>query len=318
MEWVDHMIEAVLFSGILLTQSGVLKSSFHGIMRKLHMRRNIQALKSAEVREEYGVVRKSLWRLIESTEAQKLFPSPDLFLGVSVLLGGGTFSAAVWQTGWRTASAAAVSASALPYLILRMKLESRRRVRSQEGLVMVQELLAQYRIRDGNIREAVFSAAESLEDAPNLRAVMYDLAKGLNQACTKKECRTETEKFRYAIGTVWGSALASSIYFAHVQGMNITHTLEDLAESLERSRKVCEQARREHHESKLLLIAAVPGTYIWTVFCALRYFDMTLKEFVNGQFRTPLGLKCILISAMLYIMGICFQVFLNGEKLDLK
>ncbi|MFC2661890.1 MAG: hypothetical protein ACFNYI_01955 [Eubacterium sp.] len=282
------------------------------------MRRNIQVLKSAEVREEYGVVRNSLWKLIESTEAQKLFPSPDLFLAVSAILGCGVYFAAVWQAGWRTALAAGGSASALPYLLLRMKLESRRRVRSQEGLVMVQELLAQYRIRDGNIREAVFSAAESLEDAPNLRSVMYDLAKGLNQACTKKECRAETEKFRYAIGTVWGSALASAVYFAHVQGMNITHTLEDLAGSLERSRKVCEQARREHHESKLLLTAAVPGTYLWTVFCSLKYFDMTLKRFLWYQFRTPLGLKCILISAMLYITGICFQVFLNGEKLDLK
>lgn len=318
MEWVDHLLEAVLLSGILLTQSGLLKTSLHGIMRKLHRRRNIQMLKSAEIHEEYGVVKGALYRLIESTEMQRFFPSPDLFLAISGVLGCGVFFAAVWETGWRTALAAGIFAAALPYLILRMKLESRRRVRSQEGLVMVQELLAQYRIRDGNIREAVFEAAESLEDAPNLRTVLYDLAKGLNQACTKKECRTETEKLRYAIGTVWGSALASAVYFAHVQGMNITHTLEDLAESLERSRKVCEQARREHHESKLLLIAAVPGTYLWTVFCALKYFDMTLKSYLRSQFRTPLGLKCIMISVMLYIAGICFQVFLSGEKLDLK
>ncbi|MGN1381487.1 MAG: hypothetical protein ACI4W2_01575, partial [Eubacterium sp.] len=178
--------------------------------------------------------------------------------------------------------------------------------------------LAQYRIREGNIREAVFSTAESLEDAPNLRTVLYDLAKGLNQACTKKECRSETEKFRYAVGTVWGSALASAVYFAHVQGMNITNTLEDLAGSLERSRKVCEQAKREHHESRLLLTAAVPGTYLWTIFCAMRYFDMTFMRFLWCQFRTPLGLRCILISAMLYIAGVCLQVLLNDEKLDLK
>ncbi len=91
MEWVDHLLEAVLLSGILLTQSGLLKTSLHGIMRKLHRRRNIQMLKSAEIHEEYGVVKGALYRLIESTEMQRFFPSPDLFLAISGVLGCGVF-----------------------------------------------------------------------------------------------------------------------------------------------------------------------------------------------------------------------------------
>ncbi len=318
MEGCRTVLESLIFIGVLLTQWDMIRGAAKGILRRVRLRRSLRSIGGGRQSREYGRVRTYLSNLLESTGTEKIFGSPDHLIAASALLGGGMYFVTVFSEGWRVSLAFALLCTTLPFLFLRMRLSMFRRARSKEGTVMMQELLAQYRIRDCNIREAVFAAAEGLEDAPFMRAVLYDLAKGLNRAYTRTECRRELDKFRYAIGTTWGNALATAMYYAHVQGICITDAMEDLSKSLERSRKVCEISRREQHESRLLLLLAVPGTYVWTLFCACRYFDMTLAGFLHYQFRTPLGLRCFLIAAMLYIAGFACQVFFSGDKLDLR
>lgn len=318
MEWIRLLLEGMFFVGVLLTQSSAVKASVKGMIRKIRIRRNLKDLHGCRESAGYGRIGTHLVRIIECAEMQKIWTSPGQFAAVSILLGTGMYFVSVWQEGWKFSLILSVFSAGIPYLHLRVRLAKYRRARSQEGIVMIQELLAQYRIRDCNIKEAAAAAADGLEDAPHMRVILYGLAKGLTQAYTEKECREELDKFRYSIGTAWGNALASSVYFAHVHGICIIHALEDLAHSLEKSREVCEQSRREQHESRALLLLAVPGTYVWTVVCACRYFGMTLKQFIAYQFGTALGMKCFLISFMLFTAGLSCQVFLSGERLDIR
>ena len=318
MDWVRLSFEGLFIAGVMLTQSGTLRMFMKGVARRMDLRRSLKRTRDPRFRTRNGKVGVHVDKVIVCSGMEHIWTSPAQFGAASVLLGCGAYLAAVWQTGWAFSLLPAVFCAGLPYLHLRVRLSKYRRARSHEGLVMIQELLAQYRIRGCSIREAAGAAADTLEDAPCMRGILYDLAKGLNQAYTEKECREELEKFRYSIGTTWGNALASSIFFSHVHGVCITHALEDLAGSLERSREVCEQSRREQHESRILLLFAVPGTYLWTVFCACRYFGMTLKKFLHYQFGTALGMRCFLISFMLFTAGLSCQVLLSGERLDIR
>ena len=161
------------------------------------------------------------------------------------------------------------------------------------------------------------AASFSIEGAPNSKKLLYDLAKCLNQAYSTYDIEMVLRKLEYSVNTAWGSALAQIIYYASVKGVLVTEALSDLAESLGRSRKIIEHAKRENNESLIMIKYLAPISYLLSIFFALRFFGFSIIKFLRYQFLTPIGMKWFVICSIVFIVGICAEAYLSKEKMDI-
>ncbi len=203
------------------------------------------------------------------------------------------------------------------YLYLKSRLYVQRAGTSREGEVLVGELLANYKISYCNITEAIETTAKLIEDAPFSKALLFDLAIGLNTAVTKEEVNKLLDNFKHSIGTIWADILATNMYFAITQGINITKSLQDLSESLIKSRRLVEYNKRGINEASMMLKFLGPACIVLTVFCATSIFGMPLGKYIYYQFGTESGLSWFLSVVVSYIVGIGVNVYFSSKKLDL-
>ncbi len=204
-----------------------------------------------------------------------------------------------------------------PYLFLKSKLYVQRTGISKEGEVLVGELLANYKISYCNITEAIETTAKLIEDAPYSKALLFDLAIGLNTAVTKEDINKLLDNFKHSIGTIWADILATNMYFAITQGVNITRSLQDLSESLIKSRRLVEYNKRGINEASMMIKFLAPACVVLTVFCATSVFGMPLEKYLYYQFGTPSGLAWFLGVVMSYLVGIGVNIYFSSKKLDL-
>lgn len=205
----------------------------------------------------------------------------------------------------------------VPYTLLMTKLQNMRVNISREGEILITELLNNYKINYYNMPLAIEQTAMSLEDAPNSKALIFNLAKGFNTASGKAEIKKLLDIFRYSIGTTWSNILCTNIYFAQVNGLKVTTSLADLADSINKARKILEHSKRENSESVLMLRYLVPICMILTVAGAIKYFGFTLHKYMEYQFGTATGVLWFLIVITSYIAGIIVTAFLSRKKMDL-
>ena len=312
-----RLLYGMFFAGILISQYPTVRGVLARIRWTLRMKREL-VYPEVEYTPGFRSGRMGdLQNLIEATGASRFFPGPEWFLAVCCALFLGMAAAGAWIGGLGFGLITGAFFGGLPYLVLRARIHERRTAFSREGDTMIRELTGNYKIHKKNMKEAIEVTAGTLEDAPYSRRLLQDLASGFNHAFTNEEIRDVLNVFQYALGTFWGKALGKSIYFAQVEGMDVTAALDDLAESLVQSRRVIEHARREHTEAALMLKYLAPVSYLLSVLCAVRFFGFSLEKYVAYQFGNPLGLKWFLIVLLFFISGCLLDGILSRERMDL-
>ncbi len=135
--------------------------------------------KSSPVRKKEDSVRKHITALVIATLGEVKKPY-EKFLMISTTLGIIASSMVFSTVGPLIAACSCFTAMGIPYLLLRSKLQLNRVKNSREGEVLVGELLANYKICYANITEAIEITAKTVSDAPMSKALLLDLAIGLN------------------------------------------------------------------------------------------------------------------------------------------
>jgi len=314
---VNKLFYGLFFAGICLWQYPSIHWLMTIVRTRFSMHRNLSSLTNEEDLQHYGKIYLHLRLLIDGAEGRRIFPTVQglIFISAALMFTGTVLLHFFLPT--KMSVVGGLFLMVLPYLFLQVRLHEKRVERSKEGDVLVQELLNQYQIHDYNIQEALEKTAAYLDAAPLGKRLLLQLVKGLQQAVTKKEVEDVLLSFRYAFHTAWGNVLASNIFFAHLYGIRIDGSLKDLLSSMTQSRKAVEYGRRENHEAKLMLQYLAPASFLLSVFFACRYFDFTVKKFIQYQFGTELGMQWFLSMAFCYIISLMIHQFLAKEKMDL-
>ena len=224
--------------------------------------------------------------------------------------------AARWVS-FSLAVTAAAGSGFLPYLLLRCMVQERRVASSMEGEILVTELLNHYRIHYCNMQEAIETAALHMEDAPHSRQLLLNLSRGLQKATTTAEMKGLMEEFRFSIGTSWAAILTEDMYLACASGLRVTDSLSDLAVSMGEARKLEELSRRENNESRLILKFLVPAGSLLMAAGGVRFFGLSMEEFLRYQFGTGPGITWFLLTLVTYLAAIFVHLLLSRRKFDL-
>lgn len=312
---ITMIIYMIFLLGVVLTQMPLIRAIYMGIKNRIRYGRNLRAI--TEDNRRYGPILSHIKTLEEATRMNRIFGSPEIFTVMSICIFTGAFFIMYWVGGMAFSLAIGAFCGLMPYIFMRIKLNNSRVRSSREGDIMVQELLNNYKINDYNMKEAIEKTAASLDDAPDSKLLLYDMAKGFNKAYTGEDIRRVLNMFRYSLNTSWGNALATTIYFSQVHGIKVVESLEDISDSLVKSRKVVEHGRRENSEASMMLKYLAPVSYLLSVLCACRYFGFSLGKFIEYQFGTSLGLRWFIITGALFIMGLILNSYLAKEKMDI-
>lgn len=204
----------------------------------------------------------------------------------------------------------------LPYGLLRLRLQKIRVDSSREGEILITELLENYKIYYCNMQRAIEVSAATIEEAPNSRRLLFNLARGLNIA-EKNRIGFLLREFRMSINTSWGNILTSNMGFALTAGVEVTEALTDLADTVKRARRVDEFARRENNEAAMMLKYLAPAAYMLTAAGGIGFFGLSPEKFLYYQFGTEAGLTWFTISLIIYVAGVMLNGCISRPKLDL-
>lgn len=303
--------------GVALWQHQAVFYLYRIIKNRLIIARDLKGLTERTAKKSYGKIGGYIKRILEASGLDRVFPSPETFIGISVMVtAGATWLLSLIET-MTTSILFGVFLGSIPYLFVLTRLQQQRAARSKEGVILIHELLNNYKICQRNMREAIDMTAKTMEDAPHAKGVLLNLSRGLNNALTQEEISGVLEGFRYAIDTTWGNALASNIFFAYNNGIRVDFALTDLAESITKSRQVVEYSKQESNEARIMLVYLAPVSFFLSVLGACKYFGFTLEKYIAYQFTTPTGLKWFLTVLCCYICGTLVNQWFSQEKMDI-
>lgn len=312
-----RLIYLCFFIGIGLWQHSSILYFFMVIKNRIIITRNLRTLTHIDVARSYGKMGNYIKMVLDASGTKGIFPTPEIFFIVTgTIMVGITWTLSLMEP-LGTSLLFGSFLGSLPYLFIIARLNQQRTARSREGDTLIHELLNNYKIYDYNMREAVEMTVKTIEEAPHAKGILLDLSRGLGNAITAKEVNVVLDAFRYALDTTWGNALASCISFAHINGVRVDYALEDLANSITKSRQVIEHGKRENNEARLILTYLAPVSFLLSIVGACKYFGFTVGKFITYQFTTPTGLRWFLIMMSFYICGILINGFFSREKMDI-
>lgn len=311
------LIYLVFLMGIGLWQYSSILYFFMAIKNRIIITRNLRALTHIDVIKTYGRIGNYIQMVLDASGSKGIFPSPEVFFMVTGIITAGVTWILSLMEPFSTSLLFGTFLGSLPYFFIIARLNQQRSARSREGDTLIHELLNNYKIYDYNMREAIEMTVRTIDEAPHAKGILLDLSRGLGNAITGQEVNRVLDTFRYALDTTWGNALASCISFAHINGVRVDYALEDLANSITKSRQVIEYGKRENNEARLILTYLAPVSFLLSIVGACKYFDFTVSKFFTYQFATSTGLKWFLIMVSFYICGILINGFFSREKMDI-
>lgn len=206
---------------------------------------------------------------------------------------------------------------ALPLLLLSLKLKDMQSRASREGIALVTELARQYRMQNRNIYRALEAAVSSDGDFPLCRKQIYLLLIRLRAASGGTEISSACRELAYALGTVWGSMLATCIRVSAEKGSDVSEGLSDIAGQLKAANRRMEERKRLNSEAGRMAMFMVPILYIGTMALSVGYLGIKPAELFRNQFISPEGLMMFLITALLFIFDLTLLRLISRASLDL-
>lgn len=204
--------------------------------------------------------------------------------------------------------------AAMPYLIMRLRLEKVRSLSSDEAELLISELLIKYKIKNFNIEEAIEEILHT-EGLTNTKQLLSKLLVRLRTTRVDGEIKDATRIFAYSINTNWSRMLASNVYQSSKSGINVSLSMEDILVQLREARKLKEKRKRDMAEPKQMLWS-MPIFYFVLYFLGSNFMGADTSHYLSNQFGTPQGLilMCLIIIGF-FISYFCISL-LKSRKLD--
>lgn len=312
MELIETAAAALLYGGFLAGILLVFRRSFEGMYRRIAARHRLSAGKKHV--QSMDPFMAHLHYLLGAALEKPC--SPGMFLTWSGLLMFFLSLTAMRSFHPATALGMGAAAACTPYLLLRIRLESRRRRGSMEGEKVVSELLRQYRICDKNIYESLEKVIPELRGCPVCCRLLHKVLLRLRSTGNVLEIREACGLLSFTVGTNWSHMLAGCIRLAAERGFDVSLGLEDVLVQMRQAREQLEERRRLNSEAMRLTLFMVPLLYASTVLLSVYYLEMPLPKFIQNQAGTPEGVLMLLFIAFLFVFNLAILEMVNNQKLD--
>ncbi|MDD4565698.1 MAG: hypothetical protein PHE79_09540 [Eubacteriales bacterium] len=206
--------------------------------------------------------------------------------------------------------------SAMPYLLLRVRIEIIRRKSSYEGERLISEFLSQYRMADLNIYKTIEQVILVSEDTKISGKLLFKLLIELRNTGNPKLIKEATERFSYGINTNWSRMLANCIRISSLNGTNVTLALEDILIQLREARQLFEERRRLNSESARMVVFLAPVMFIGTIVISVKYLGIPFGKVMRNQFYTEQGFLMILIIIFLFLLNLALIEIITNQRFD--
>ena len=207
--------------------------------------------------------------------------------------------------------------ASLPYAFLRLKLQIFRTNGSHEGEILIGELLNQYKINYFNMIEAIDKTIPVINDAPHTQRLLLRLSLRLKNSKKDEELLECLKEFTYGIDTEWIKMLSNNLYLTIQDDFNVSIGLNDILNELRKEKSNYEIDKRINSEGFAIVRILSPLMYAGSIYVAVKYFDFTIKKFLDYQFNTATGFKYFIIMALLFIINLGIMISFKNKKFDI-
>ena len=206
--------------------------------------------------------------------------------------------------------------SVMPYLLLRVRVETIRRKSSYEGEKLISEFLCQYRMSGYNIFKTIEQVILLSEGTKISGRLLFKLLLELRNTGNRQVIKEATERFAYGINTSWGRMLANCIRISAESGINVTLALEDIQIQLREARQLFEERKRLNSEAARMVVFLAPVMYLGTIVLSVKYLDISFGKLIRNQFYTEQGFLLILLVAFLFLINLALIEVINNQRFD--
>jgi len=305
---VSAAIDLVFLCGAWLLCLESLKSCWAKLRMRNRLKARRKAMKPDNAFERH--LRRVLSISLKKPMDPRSFMRYTALIFILILLTG------IHTAALHSAVIMAALAASLPYLLLRVRVETIRRKSSYEGEKLIAELLCQYRISGLNIYKTLEQVILVSEGTKITGKLLFKLLLELRNTGNPQVIRDATERFAYGINTSWSRMLANCIRIAAESGTNVVLALEDIQIQLREARELYEERKRLNSESARMAVFLAPAMYLGTVFMSVKYLDLPLGQFLRNQFYTEQGFLLILLIVFLFLVNIALIEIINNQRFD--
>lgn len=298
----------LFLTGMWIIYSERLKS----LCAKISMHNRLRARKN-ELKPKSKVelhIRNVLSTALKKPVEPKTFIRYSLLIFILILLIG------VKNVSLPSSLLTALLLSVMPYLMLRVKIETVRRKSSYEGEKLISEFLCQYRMSCLNIYKTIEQVILVSEGTKITGKLLFKLLIELRNTGDPKVIKEATERFAYGINTNWSRMLANCIRISSENGTNITLALEDIQIQLREARLMFEERKRLNSESARMTVFLAPVMYIGTIVMSVRYLGMPLTKVLNNQLYTEQGFLLLLLIIFLFLFNLALIEMIMNQRFD--
>jgi hypothetical protein len=305
---IVSLLYFVFLAGIWLLYSERMKSRWAKIMMHNRLKARRKAMKP-----ESGL-EKHLRRVLSISLKKPVEPKTFIRYSVSAFL-------LIMLAGMQTVSAVssgimAALVSSMPYLLLRVRVETIRRKSSYEGEKLISEFLCQYRICGLNIYKTIEQVILVSEGTKITGKLLFKLLLELRNTGNPQVIKDAADRFAYGINTSWGRMLANCIRISAESGINVTLALEDIQIQLREARLLFEERKRLNSESARMVVFLAPAMYAGTVLMSVKYLGMPFGKLLKNQFCTEEGFLLILLIIFLFLINLALIEIINNQRFD--
>jgi Flp pilus assembly protein TadB len=298
----------MFFLGVWVIYSDKLRSCWAKIRMHNRLKARRKALKPETLPEKH--LRKVLAISMKKPISPKTFIRYTLSLFLLVFLAG------IQTTAVPSSFLMAVLAASIPYLMLRVRVETIRRKSSYEGEKLLSEFLCQYRITGFNIYGTIEQVILVSEGTRITGKLLFKLLLELRSTGDPQAIKEATERFAYGINTNWSRMLANCIRISAESGINVTLALEDIQIQLREARLLLEERKRLNSESARMVVFLAPIMYLGTVVMSVRYLGIPVGKLLKNQFYTEEGFLLILLILFLFLINLALIEIINNQRFD--
>ena len=206
--------------------------------------------------------------------------------------------------------------TSMPYLLLRVRLETVRRKGSFEGEKLISEFLSQYRICNFNIYKTIEQVILVSEGTKISGKLLFKLLLKIRNTGNTSIIWEATNSFAYGVNTNWSKMLANNIRIAAESGTNISLALEDILIQLREARVMVEERKRLNSEAARMAVFLVPFMYLGTVIMSIKYLGITPSKFIHNQIYTEQGFLLLLLAVFLFLVNLALIEIVNNQRFD--
>lgn len=298
----------LLITGIWFTYKGQMQN----MITRIRMRNRLKARKRKQRPD--SALEKHLRKVLSAALNKSIEPRKYIILSV-------TLFGCILIAGLRSASSASAFLMALlltfmPYLMLRVRVETVRRKSSYEGEKLISEFLCQYRICEYNIYKTMEQVILLSEGTKITGKLMFKLLLELRNTGDPQVIKDAAERFAYGINTNWSRMLANSIRVAAESGINVSLALEDILIQLREARQIFEERKRLNAESVRMVVFLAPVMYLGTIIMSVQYLGIPLSQLIRNQFYTEQGFLLILLIIFLFLINLALIEMINNQRFD--